>query len=316
MATAAPRSTLRSLMACLALAGLVVACSSGGSSPPSVASPSASSSAVASRSAPPSASPSAAPSTSPAPATFTLTVTGDKNVTGIWTSSFGIACAGPTFTGTDITFFATSPDTKAVVLVTLSPGSIGVSERAGSGTGYTDREFQGSGVTTFDAAKGAAFSSDLTVVPAPGQKPGILGTIKHVTGTVDCAGQTAGTSTLTFSGSSAEGAISGPFSSFKVICNVSASGNSVSAGGIINAGTTPTAMGVNLAPTNSSIFSYLATSSVQHLYDIAPSGTITMAANAAHVDADFVERLASGATGTPHIIHVTGDVTCGSTKTY
>ncbi len=323
MATPVRRTALRVIISGLALASVAGACSSPASSPsaaipsvspglvasPSAASPSASPSAVA--------SPSAAASTGPAPATFALTAAGDTNVTGTWTSSYGITCLNPTFSGRDIIFFAASPDAKAVVLITLAPGSIGVSERAGSGTGYTDREFKGTGVTSFDATKGATFDSDLAIVPSSGQKPGTLGTIKHVTGSVDCAGQTAGTSTIVLSGASAEGAINGPFSIFQVTCNVSAAyGNSVSVSGIITSGTSPTAMIVSLSPSRSGVYTYLQTGSGLHSYTIAPAGSVSMSADRAHVDADFVETLATGATATPHTIHLAGDVVCGSFKTY
>lgn len=316
----------RTLIAGLAIALLAAACSSGGpanpassSSTPVPASPSPGG-AAASPTANPSTAPSSAPSVaarSSAPATFALTTAGDHNVTGTWSSSFGIACDNPTFSTPDITFFATSPDKKAVVLVTLSEGSIEVSERAGSGASYTDREFQGTGVTTFNPASGAAFDSSLTIIPTPGSKPGTLGTISHVTGSVDCAGQTAGESTVVFSGASAEGAMIGPFSAFRVTCiDDAANGNAVSTTAIIPSGSTQTGMTLFLAAKGSTIFSHGPDGPPQHAYDIAPQGTVNLTAGRAHVDADFVERLAAGAAGTPHTLHLTGDVTCGSTTNF
>ncbi len=314
------------LIAGLAIALLAAACSSGGTaSPPSpnptpVASSPSPGSSVSSSIASPSAPPSSAPSVaarSSAPATFALTTAGDGNVTGTWSSSFGIACDNPTFSTPDITFFATSPDKKAVVLITLNQGSIGVSERAGSGTAYTDREFQGTGVTSFDPATGAAFDSTLTISPTPQPNPGSLGTISHVTGSVDCAGQTAGGSTVVFSGASAEGAMTGPFTLFRVTCIVDkVNGNAVSTTGIIPSGNTQTGMTLFLAAKGSTIFSHGPAGPPQHAYDIAPQGTVSLTAGGAHVDADFVERLAAGTAGTPHTLHLTGDLTCGSTTNF
>jgi hypothetical protein len=315
----------RTLIAGAALAVLAAACSSGGTaSPPSpnptpvLASPSPAStesSPPVSPSAPPSSAPSVAARSS-APATFVLTTAGDRNVTGTWSSSFGTTCDNPTFSGPDIIFFAASPDKKAVVLITLNQGSIGVSERAGSGASYTDREFQGTGVTSFDPATGAAFDSTLTIIPTPESKPGTLGTISHVTGSVDCAGQTAGTSTIVFSGASAEGAMTGPFSAFRATCVVDkVNGNAVSVTGIIPSGSTQTGMTLFLTAKGSTIFSHGPDGPPQHAYDIAPQGTVNLSVGGAHVDADFVERLAAGAAGPPHTLHVTGDVTCGSTTT-
>lgn len=312
----------RTLIAGLAIVLLAAACSSGGTPNPasSNSSPVPASPSPGGAAASPTANPSTAPSVaarSSAPATFALTTAGDHNVTGTWSGSFGIACDNPTFSTPDITFFATSPDKKAVVLITLNQGSIEVSERAGSGASYTDREFQGTGVTTFNPASGAAFDSSLTIILTPGSKPGTLGTISHVTGSVDCAGQTAGESTVVFSGASAEGAMTGPFSAFRVTCvDDAANGNAVSTTGIIPSGSTQTGMTLFLAAKGSTIFSHGPDGPPQHAYDIAPQGTVNLTAGGAHVDADFVERLAAGAAGTSHTLHLTGDLTCGSTTSF
>ena len=251
------------------------------------------------------------------PATFHLTVSGDANVTGNWTSSYGVNCNNPTFEGLDLLFFAAAPDGKAVVLITVKPGLILVSERAGSGSTYTDREFQGTGVTSFDPARGASLDSDVSMVPGTGQTPGTLGTITHVAGSVDCGSQRPGTSTVVISGASAEGPFTGPFTRFRVVCNLSQqNGNSVSATAIINAGASPTLFIINL-PANgkATIFSPPTAQAAQHLYNIAAGGTLTTSDTGAHLDTDFVESLQSGSTATPHTVHFKGDVTCGTTNT-
>ena len=251
---------------------------------------------------------------STAPASFQLTMTGDPNVTGTWGASFGIDCNNPTLTGTDILFFAQSPDTKAVVLITLQQGSIGVSERAGGGATYTDREFSGTGVSTFDSARGGTFDSDLTIVPSPSSKPGTLGTITHVTGSIDCGNQAIGSSTIVATGSDAEGAINGPFDRFRATCNHSTQyGEGLQLTGVLTAGTTPTYFIINVpANGNGSIFTSSQNPPAQHSYTVAKSGTATPTATGAHLDADYVEVLATGSTATPHTIHLTGDIVCGT----
>jgi hypothetical protein len=246
-----------------------------------------------------------------------LTVSGDKNVAGTWTSSYGIDCNNPTFDGPDILFFATSPDGKAVVLITLKDGSIGVSERAGAGAQYTDREFQGTGVTVFDAARGATFDSDLAIVPTPDAKPGTLGTITHVAGTTDCGGQTPGTSTVVAAGSSPDGAVNGPFSAFRVTCVSSAQyGKSVSVSAVIDAATPPVYLIFNMPSNNKGTIFLISKPSKQHTFRMdEKTGTYTVSDTGAHVDADFVEVLAAGAAGPPHTIHLAGDVVCGTTVT-
>jgi hypothetical protein len=261
----------------------------------------------------PAPTPTSAP-VSTAPASFQLTVAGDPNVTGTWGTSFGISCNNPTLTATDILFFAQSPDAKAVVLITIQAASIGVSERAGQGATYTDREFSGTGVSTFDPARGAAFDSDLTIVPSPGSNPGTLGRITHVSGSIACGNQAIGSSTVVVTGSDAEGAINGPFDRFRSTCNHSSQyGNSVSFVGILTAGTTPTFFIVNFpASGTATIFTSSQNPPAQHTYTSAKAGTLTVTTTGAHVDAVYVEVLASGSTATPHMIHLVGDTICGT----
>ncbi len=316
-------------VAALSLAALLAACSSGSSGPagpttaaPSGAAPSAAAPAPSAGSTPAPATPlssmTAAPTlTAAAPAAFQLTASGDANVTGTWGKSFGIDCDNPTFDGEDILFFAQSPDGQAVVLVTLKQGAILVSERHGAGAAYTDREFQGSGVTAFDAAKGASFDTDLTVVPGTGQKPGTLGAITHLAGSVDCGSQGPGTSTVVASGATPEGAVSGAFVRSRVSCSTSAQyGESVTITAIVDAASTLTLMIINL-PANgkATVFSMTQVPASQHAYKIAPTGVQTISGTGAHLDADFVEVLAAGATGPAHTFHLAGDVTCGTNTT-
>lgn len=302
-----PASTVRSgwsLAASALIAALLAACSGSTATP----TPGASTGPTTSEAASPLPT---------GPATFQLTVAGDANVTGTWTSSYGINCNNPTFEGLDLLFFAAAPGGKAVVLITLKPGTILVSERAGAGSTYTDREFQGTGVTSFDPARGASFDSDLSIVPGTGQTPGTLGTITRVTGSVECGNQRPGSSTVVVTGSSAEGAFNGPFTRFRVVCNTSQqTGNGVSVTAIINAGATPTFFIINLPATGkATIFSPPTAEAPQHFYNIAASGPLTTSGTGAHLDTDFVESLPSGATVSAHTIHLAGDVTCGTINT-
>jgi hypothetical protein len=235
-------------------------------------------------------------------------------VAGAWGTSFGIDCNNPTFSGFDILFFAQSPDGKAVVLITLMPGSIAVSERAGAGAAYTDREFTGTGVLTLDPARGATFDADLTIVPTPNSNPGTLGTISHVTGSVDCGNQAPGTSTVVASGASADGSISGPFTRVRVTCNDSAQyGESVNVTGILGEAIPPLFTILNLtANGKATIYSNTEIQPKQHSYAIDPAGTLTISATGAHLDGDFIEVLAAGVTTAPHVVHLVGDVTCGT----
>lgn len=241
-----------------------------------------------------------------------MSVTGDDGVTETWVTSYGITCINPSFDGLDILFFAGSPDNTAVVLITLTATSIGVSERAGSGENYTDREFAGHGVTAFDPSRGATFDSDVTIVPST-SNPGTLGTITHVRGSVDCGGQTPGSSTVVLSGSTADGAVNGPFELFRVTCYHSAAyGDSVSTTAIVTAGTSATLLIIHLpANDEATIFSLVKDVGTNRTYAIDPAGSQSISLTGAQVDADFTEVVAAGAT--PHVIHLAGELTCGTT---
>jgi hypothetical protein len=305
----ARRSELRTPIAAALLAGLLAACGSGAPGPTGAAT----SGPIATTGATTAPATATAAPVSTAPASFQLTVTGDPNVTGTWSTSFGVDCNNPTLDGTNILFFAQSPDTKAVVLITLQQGSIGVSERAGAGATYTDREFSGTGVSAFDSARGGTFDSDLTIVPSPGSNPGTLGTITHMAGSIDCGNQAIGSSTIVATGSSAEGAINGPFDRFRAACNHSSQyGDGANVTAVLTAGTTPTYFIINF-PSNgkATIFTSSQNPPAQHSYALAPSGTAAASATGAHVDGDYVEVVAAGAT--PHTIHLAGDVVCGTT---
>lgn len=245
------------------------------------------------------------------PASFKLLVAGDANVKGTWGASFGITCNNPSFDGSDILFFAESPDKAAVVLVTVSASSIDVNERAGAGADYTSRDFTGASVSAFDAARGATFDSDLTEVQQAGAKPGKLGAITHISGSVDCGNQTPGTSTVQVSGATADGAVSGPFESSRISCVQSAqNGDAVNVTAVVTAGTTPTLLIVHFpADGKATIFVVTNGGQTSYSYAIDPSGDQAMTTTGGHVDADFEEVVASG---TPHVLHLAGDLTCGT----
>jgi len=249
---------------------------------------------------------------------MSITFAGDKSVQGAWTTYATRAdaiCNNPTYNGPDILFFAQSNDGNVVVLVTLNSGSIEVSERAGAGATYTDREFEGTGVTSLDPATGASFDSDLTETTPSENNPGTLGKISHVSGTVECGSQTAGASTVIASGSTPDGAVSGPLPSFRVSCNDSTQyGMSVNASAIVTAGTNPTQFIINLpSGGKATVYAVGKDPGTQTQYMIDPADTYSVTASGVHIDADFVQnQTAAGATPGPLRLHLSGDLTCGA----
>jgi hypothetical protein len=246
-------------------------------------------------------------------------VAGDPNVTGAWIVREGVNCNNPTLEGVNIFAFAGAPDGQAFVVLTFSPGQVHVSERTGSGASYRAREFVGTGVSAFDPARGATFDSDVTIVPTPDINPGTLGTITHVSGAVDCGNQTTGTSTIVVSGESAEGALNGPFTTYRVICNTSASnGRSASIVGVMDTATPPTYFSIGLpANGNATIYTYAGASGTQHTYAFQRVGVTTLQVTSTgivRVSASFAEVVEDGAT--PHVLRLSGEATCGTFNTF
>ena len=313
MAQVARRSVTHAGAAAILVGIVVGACTGGGSAPTVGPTTPASTSAAATAAVTPAAT-AAAPAPT-GPATFQFAATGDPNVTGTWGPSFGIACYNPGYDGLTIYFFAESPDKQAVVLVSLSPGTITVSERAGAGATFTSRDFTGSGPSAFDPTKGATFDSDLTIVPTE-VNHGTLGTITHIVGSVDCGGTLPGSSTVSVDGTGSGGPVSGSLDPVKVTCTKSAAnGDSVSVIGIIKTGPSPSSVNLALRATGSTVFLIPRAGPLNAFYDIDATGTVTLTATGGHVDAGFTQQMPAGSTTAPLTVHVTGDATCGSTVT-
>ncbi len=307
-------------LAAAALVTLVSACSAAPASQPSAANPTIAqppaSSGPGGSSPAPAGSVAAAISPAPSgPATMTLTGAGDAGVTGAWSGSL-IRCGEPRLTGPEIDAFAVVPDKATTVLVTVTAGSVNVSLRAGAGSTYTERDFSGSGVSGFDAAHGATIDSDLTAA-ADGSNPGKLEAMKHLSGSIDCAGQQPGSSSLTLVGAIPQGAISGGLNPARVECDVDPTyGNYVAVHGILTAGTTKAFAIIVVraadSPYQSSLFMVPATGAQQSL--LAPlHAPSTLSATGAHIDADFSQAAVAGSSAAPNVIHLAGDLTCGAT---
>jgi hypothetical protein len=114
------------------------------------------------------------------------------------------------------------------------------------------RVFTGSGVTGFDAARGATLDSNLRETHPAGAVPGTIGALTRVHGTVDCGNQNVGTSTVTVTGKTGLGTLTGPLESVRVACFVSGDDNYVVIRGIGKVGTKRAEVFVNRSPRSSS----------------------------------------------------------------
>jgi hypothetical protein len=221
-----------------------------------------------------------------------------------------LRCNQPSLDGLVITAFVNTANKSAAAMITLSSGSIKIALSSGSGSTFALRNFTGSGVSGFDTSLGAQIDSTLTDVTPATTKSGTLGAITNISGSLDCGDQTPGISSVVVNGSSAEGSITGSLSPFKVECqHNAANGNNVALIGLIDAGDTPNLLFINLNNRTPSIYTSTK-DNVFHAYTAAASSSVSQEADGAMVDSNFIETVTSG---TPHVIHLTGSVTCGAT---
>ena len=143
------------------------------------------------------------------PAVATLSFQGSGGLAGR-VVSYEVDCNQPGLTGTSIFLLADASAAGVGFNIRLFSAKIVVEVASGSGKAYKDRVFTGTGVTAFNPAVGARISTRLTEARAvPGQKKGSLGALTSVKGSVSCGNQRPGSSTIIFSGGTAEGRVDG-----------------------------------------------------------------------------------------------------------
>jgi hypothetical protein len=266
-----------------------------------------------------STSSSAAPTPTPTPASKTptgppsaqLTLVGTGGLAGAMTIG-DINCAQPALDGLSIVVNGNASAPGVAVRVTIQAGTASVLADAGSGAQFTSREFSGPGVTAFDATRGAQVNATLTeAASSPGQATGTLGTVTSVSGTVACNNQQPGTSTVTFTGSTANGALTGGISPVQVRCNP-ADGSALTLGVTI-VGTTQAFVDMYGGTGQVSLLLVPRGSSTAQHFTASGASVTTLSSSGVHFNVDVVEDAAAGAT--PHKVHISGDVTCGSSRT-
>jgi hypothetical protein len=254
--------------------------------------------------------PSARPPTSSEAPTATpkasINLTGDVGLTGAATSP-SVRCNFPVLEGLSIAVLAQAPDSTLQARIGLRPEEVKVFVSSGSGPDYHERAFEGPGVTSFDAANGARVDSTLTeTVATAGSTKGTVGAITAIKGSVECGDQTAGSSTVTITGDTAEGALAAAvLDPVRVECDVSPDGDEVFASGFITVGSTKALVAVGLS-SDGGVTVDENLPSGRHRY--MASGSTTITSTGAHVRADVVEQ---GVATPAHTLHVEGDLSCG-----
>jgi hypothetical protein len=246
---------------------------------------------------------SSAPSASPR---ASITFTGDAGLTGAG-SDPTVRCNFPVLEGMSIAVLAKPPNSTVLARVGLQSGKVKVFVGSGSGPDYHERAFEGTGVTSFDAGKGAMIDSTLTEIAATaGSTKGTVGALTAIRGSVECGDQTAGTSTVTITGSTAEGAlVAAVLDPVRVECDASPDGDEVASSGLVRVGSTRALVAIGLSSDGAVSVDETLPSGL-HRYRAGGSSTIT--STGAHVRADVVEQ---GVATPAHTLHVEGDLSCG-----
>lgn len=202
---------------------------------------------------------------------------------------------------------AQPPDSTLQARIGLRSGKVKVFVSSGSGPDYHERAFEGTGVSSFDAANGAVIDSTLTETTATtaGSTKGNLGAITAIKGSVECGDQTAGTSSVTITGNTAEGALADAvLDPVRVECDASPDGDEVVASGLTTVGSATVLVAIGLTSDGAVTVDEIVPS-VSRRYIAGGSSMVT--STGAHVRADVVEQRATPV----HTLHVEGDLACG-----
>jgi len=300
----------------IGLIGVVVAAcgASASTAPPSASAASTAAPTVSvapqASSAAPTVATSEVPSPSPSkgPATAQFGITGTAGLTGPVTPT-AITCDQPGLDGSSITVLGTAGASGPQVVLFISDGHVEARVGTGAATTLKLRTFEGTGVTGFDAATGATLDTQLTETTDKGTAVGDLGALSSISGTIDCGDQQPGTSTIALSGESALGPIGATFTGAHVTCRVVGPATYVTVQELGTAGTTPVLVFVNASATL--LQAVLETKTATSVYSSKAPGLVTFTPGGVTVAGDLTETVKAGVT--PHVLHVAGDGTCGTT---
>src|ERR1700730_12552438 len=129
----------------------------------------------------PSASSRRAPSLArPGPSTASLTFAGDPGLGGLATAA-EVTCSFPDVEGLRISVSAQAPDSTHSYRIAVAADKVFVQVDSGAGATFRERNFEGTGVSGFDARRGAHVDARLTEgAPSAGIDRGSIGAITAV----------------------------------------------------------------------------------------------------------------------------------------
>jgi hypothetical protein len=216
-----------------------------------------------------------------------------------------VRCNWPALEGLSIALLAQPPDAGSLARIQLRPDHVEVFIGSGEGDDYHERAFEGTGVTSFDAARGAEIDSTLRETTAPGSPTTGVGSVTAIRGSVHCGDQTPGESKVTITGDTLAGPVEAAvLDPVRVECANTPAGNEVTASGLVQVGSDTVLMSVGLA-SDRTVTVNKATATDMGEYHADQRWVSS--ANGAYVEADVVEQ----ATASPRRLHLKGDLTCG-----
>lgn len=248
-------------------------------------------------------------SSRPGSAQATLSFVGMASLSG-GLSRTVVRCQYPSTSGDDITLSGYTPDGSVSVYLTVSTNEVGIRLVEMSGSTVFERDFDGSGVTGFDAARGATISGALTESTPAGTPAGSIGELTSLSGSIDCAGQQRGTASIQLTGTLPEGSVDGQIESARVECDKQYAGVSIDITGLVSVGGSHVLATMTIDDGQFTLF--LGTS--PNFYDLTANGPGT--GTIAGSDTGTVNGDATGAGsggGASQKVHATGSATCGST---
>jgi hypothetical protein len=253
-----------------------------------------------------SSAPSAAASSSTKPgATAQLAFEGDNGLAGAATNA-SVRCGFPDLEGPSVAVLAQAPDSSVQFRIAITAGKVTVRLGSGSGADYHERAFEGPGVNGFDSRKGGQIDASLTPTTSTSgtTTAGTIGAVTSLKGSVDCAGQDPGSSTITVTGDTAEGLLNAARLE-QVRAECFHPGDEVVVLGILNVGSTKAFVEYGLRPDGIDVRETMPSGLEHHYVSAAPA---TLSGNGAFASGDAVEQNAT----TPHTLHVEGGAVCGT----
>jgi len=241
------------------------------------------------------------------PGTVSFSFAGDAGVSGVATDA-SATCSFPDIDGLRISVFAHAADPRVSYRMSVAADTVFISVDTGEGRAFRERNFEGTGVSSFDAATGAHVDAHLTEAPpTAGIDPGTLGRITAVKGSIDCGDQTPGSAHLEVTGATSAGRYEHARLDPVVVECYFASGQ-LSVIGIARAGDQRVLFLISLGP-NGMINAEEAPRHAPPRY-YASVGGAALTANGGTAAGEAVEKNATP----PHALRIEGDVTCGTPR--